>query len=452
MSSDWKVFQASKVCGKHKSAMSTGPFGSAISSRFFVNSGVPVIRGGNLSQDVGIRLNHEDLVFITEDKAREFERSTVRHGDLIFTCWGTIDQVGLIDERSHYEEYVISNKQMKITPDPAIADSRFLYYQFSSPKIRSWIIDNGIGSSVPGFNLGMLKSIELNIPQLPEQKAIANILGTLDDKLELNLKTNETLEAMAKALFKSWFVDFDPVRAKAEGSPTGLPAEISDLFPESFEDSELGEIPSGWEIGTIDDSVGEVFDGPHATPKEASEGNVFLGIKNMTGTSLDLTEKRWIGLDDWVQWTKRVVPKSGDIVFTYEAALGLFAVIPVGLKCCLGRRMALVRTRGDDATPYFWFHQFVAEPLQRLIKERSTHGATVNRTPLTEFPSYPVLAPPAKIRIVFESTASILWTRIHLASNEADFLVSLRNALLPKLILGEIRIPDAEKMLEEVGI
>jgi type I restriction enzyme S subunit len=84
--------------------MSTGPFGSAISSRYFVDSGVPVIRGGNLSQDVGTRLNHEDLVFITEDKAGEFERSTVKHGDLVFTCWGTIDQVGLIDERSHYEE------------------------------------------------------------------------------------------------------------------------------------------------------------------------------------------------------------------------------------------------------------------------------------------------------------------------------------------------------------
>ena len=106
-------------------------------------------------------------MFITEDKTREFERSTVKHGDLILTCWGTIDQVGLIDERSHYEEYLISNKPIKMTPDPAIADSRFLYYQLSSPKLRSWIIDNGIGSSVPGFNLVMLKSMELNIPPLP---------------------------------------------------------------------------------------------------------------------------------------------------------------------------------------------------------------------------------------------------------------------------------------------
>jgi type I restriction enzyme S subunit len=247
-------------------------------------------------------------------------------------------------------------------------------------------------------------------------------------------------------------VDFDPVKAKAEGRPTGLLAEISDLFPDSFEDSELGEIPSGWSIGTIGNAVGEVFDGPHATPKEASDGYVFLGIKNMTGSSLDLSEKRWIGLDDWDQWTKRVVPTRGDIVFTYEAALGLFAVIPSGLTCCLGRRMALIRSRGVEPTPYFWFHQFIAEPFQRLIEERSIHGATVNRTPLTEFPQYPVLSAPIGIRNLFDSTASALWSRIHLGSNETEKLASTRDALLPKLISGEIRIPDAEKMLEEVGV
>ena len=97
-----------------------------------------------------------------------------------------------------------------------------------------------------------LASYLVTIFSLPEQKSIAHILGTLDDKIELNRKTNETLEAMAKELFKSWFVDFDPVRAKAEGRPTGLPAEISDLFPDSFEDSELGEIPSGWKVGSLD--------------------------------------------------------------------------------------------------------------------------------------------------------------------------------------------------------
>jgi type I restriction enzyme S subunit len=186
--------------------------------------------------------------------------------------------------------------------------------------------------------------------------------------------------------------------------------------------------------------------------KDADEGNVFLGIKNMTGSSLNLSDVKLIGHDDWSQWTRRVEPRADDIVFTYEAALGLFAVIPHGLKCCLGRRMALIRTKASKGTPHFWFHQFIAKPFQKVIEERSIHGATVNRTPLTEFPGYPILEPPETLRLAFDHAASSLWARTHAASNQTASLTTLRDTLLPKLISGEIRIPDAEKMLEEAGI
>ena len=249
MVSEWIDCSVEEISSPSANALATGPFGSAISSRYFVDHGVPVIRGSNLSQDVGIRLDDETTAFLTAEKAREFSRSVARRGDLIFTCWGTIDQVGLIDERSRYSEYVISNKQMKLTPDPTKASSLYLYYLFASPQMRESILRRGIGSSVPGFNLGQLKSIMLRLPPLPEQRAIAHILGTLDDKIELNRRMNETLEAIARAIFKSWFVDFDPVHAKAEGRDTGLPPHTADLFPDSFEDSELGEIPSGWRVG-----------------------------------------------------------------------------------------------------------------------------------------------------------------------------------------------------------
>ncbi len=108
---------------------------------------------------------------------------------------------------------------------------------------------------MPNLNTQILSAVPVLLPPSTEQKAIAHILGTLDDKIELNRKTNETLEAMARALFQSWFVDFDPVRAKAEGRPTGLPDEISDLFPDSFEESELGEIPKGWEVRPLGDMI-----------------------------------------------------------------------------------------------------------------------------------------------------------------------------------------------------
>jgi len=440
MSSDWKILQTSQVCGERKSAMSTGPFGSAISSRYFVDSGVPVIRGGNLSQDVGTRLNHEDLVFITEDKAREFERSTVKHGDLVFTCWGTIDQVGLIDERSHYEEYVISNKQMKMTPDPAIADSRFLYYQFSSPKIKSWIIDNGIGSSVPGFNLGMLKSIELNIPPLPEQKAIAHILGTLDDKIELNRKTNEILEAMAKALFKSWFVDFDPVRAKAEGRPTGLPAEISDLFPDSFEDSELGEIPSGWRVGCLSDCC-------EITMGQSPPGDTY----NEDGDGLPFYQGK---IDFGFRFPGRRIYCSAP---TRKASIGATLIsvrAPVGSAnlakevCSIGRGIAALKSRQSADS----FVYYLIGTLQGVFESYNSEGTVFGAINGKDLASIQIVVPSTSAITAFNSQCFPMDESIKSNAQETEHLISIRNALLPKLISGEIRIPDAEKMLEEVGV
>ncbi len=211
----WTRYTVDDLKSSAPNALATGPFGSAISSRHFTEHGIPVIRGSNLSQDVGTRLNDDGLVFVSERKAREFSRSLVKPGDLVLTCWGTIGQVGLIDDRSLFQEYVISNKQMKLTPDTRKTDGLFLYYLFSSPSVRNEILNQGIGSSVPGFNLGQLRAMTLTLPPLPEQHTIAHILGTLDDKIELNRRMNETLEEMARALFKSWFIDFDPVHAKA---------------------------------------------------------------------------------------------------------------------------------------------------------------------------------------------------------------------------------------------
>ncbi len=184
----------------------------------------------------------------------EFSRSEARQGDLIFTCWGTIDQVGLIDHRAKYDRYIVSNKQMLLTPDSSKADSLYLYYLFGSPSVRERIVNQAIGSSVPGFNLGQLRSFVINLPPISVQKAITSILGTLDDKIELNRRMNETLEAMARELFQSWFVDFEPVRAKVDGrAPAGLDPAVADLFPSHFEHGEHGVTPVGWKVMDIRD-------------------------------------------------------------------------------------------------------------------------------------------------------------------------------------------------------
>jgi type I restriction enzyme, S subunit len=172
-----KVVRVTDLAAPGANSMATGPFGSSISSKFFQSSGVPVIRGGNLSTDPAVRLSDQNLVFLDPIKAAEFSRSTVRPGDLVFTCWGTINQIGLIDESAGYDKYILSNKQMKLTPDPSIADSEFLYFLFSSPRMQQEILEGSIGSSIPGFNLTRLKSLEIDLPPLPEQQSIARALA-----------------------------------------------------------------------------------------------------------------------------------------------------------------------------------------------------------------------------------------------------------------------------------
>ncbi|WGW66397.1 hypothetical protein P7I89_32070 [Pseudomonas aeruginosa] len=140
MSSEWQVVRIEDIAAKRPSAMATGPFGSSIGAKYFQNAGVPVIRGSNLSPDIQTKLDDSGLVFVSDEKAREFDRCLVGKGDLVFTCWGTINQVGLIDRDAAYEGYIISNKQMKLTVDEQRVDPRFIYYVFQGLKSRQKLL------------------------------------------------------------------------------------------------------------------------------------------------------------------------------------------------------------------------------------------------------------------------------------------------------------------------
>jgi type I restriction enzyme S subunit len=176
---------------------------------------------------------------------------------------------------------------------------------------------------------------------------------------------------------------------------------------------------------------------------------VFLGIKNLTGTGLDLSEVRRLSEEDWPRWTKRVVPRHGDIVFCYEARLGDFALLPPGLRCCLGRRMALVRPVAQSDNTHFLHHFFVGESFQGFLRAHVNPDSTVDRILLNDFPEYPVLCPPPERVREFEDLAAPTWRSIHLNQAQSQTLASLRDTLLPKLISGEIRVHEAEAAVSE---
>ena len=235
MAGDWPVVIVEDIAAKKRNALVGGPFGSNLVSNDYVPSGVPVIRGQNMNG----RWVGGEFAYVTEAKAKSLEANTARPGDIVFTQRGTLGQVSIVPLGPH-DRYVVSQSQMKLTVNRALADPLFFYYVFSTSAQRDYIRQHAIQTGVPHTNLGILRKTPLPLPSLSEQRAIARILGTLDDKIELNRRVNETLEAMARALFKSWFVEFDPVRAKVEGSDPGLPKHIAELFPDRLINSEIG--------------------------------------------------------------------------------------------------------------------------------------------------------------------------------------------------------------------
>ena len=453
MGSEWPSLTVEELAADKDHALSTGPFGSAISSKFFEPTGVPVIRGSNLSQLTSDRLNDNGLVFIAPEKAEEFKRSTVRKNDLIFTCWGTINQVGIIDDNATFDEYVISNKQMKLTPNTDMVIPEFLYYVFQSPQKQDEILSNGIGSSVPGFNLGQLKAHRVDLPSLPEQKAIAHILGTLDDKIELNRRMNATLEGMAQALFKSWFVDFDPVidNALAAGNP--IPDELApraevrknalangttqqgsvdhptlsdpkSQFPAAFQfTEELGWIPEGWSVAKAEDLVTRHKVKQKFTKKNALEEGPVPIFDQGAGLLLGYSE---LAAD---QDSSKENPKFifGDHTCITHLSTKPFSVGP-----------NVIPLSAKTHAPYWTY--YAVEDLQEF-QEYRRHWM--------EFSIKETVLPSLELASVFDNQVKAI--RALMESNEetSKTLARLRNTLLPKLISGELRSPEAEQLTEE---
>jgi type I restriction enzyme S subunit len=325
----------------------------------------------------------------------------------------------------------------------------FVYYSLSIRRSEFFTLGSG-GSRTPILNKTDFGNLDFLLPPICEQKAITHILGSLDDKIELNRKTNETLEAMAKALFKSWFVDFDPVRAKAEGRPTGLPAEISDLFPDSFEDSELGEIPSGWRVAPVGDVVEcvggstpstneiEYWDGGEyfwATPKDLSS----LSEPFLLDTAKKITA-------DGVQRISSGILPVGTILLSSRAPVGYVAAacVPVSIN----QGFIALKSNGLMSSAYLlnWCLSNVQQ-----FKDRAS-GTTFAEISKAAFRPIPLLVPSEQVARLFSDKAQTLYERVVSTMRQSTLLAATRDALLPKLISGEIRIPDAEKMLEEVGI
>ena len=401
----------------------------------FVSDGIPVIRGGDIKSG---KVAYDNNKKVTQEISDQFKRTILHGGEIVINLIGEAGHSAVVPEE--YKGFNVT-RDVAVIPLEDSVDTRFIDFYLRSAGVIEWMRQRLQGSVTLKINLETLRDVPVYLPPICEQKAITNILGTLDDKIELNRKTNETLEAMAKALFKSWFVDFDPVRAKAEGRPTGLPAEISDLFPDSFEDSELGEIPSGWSVRRLRDFIKPVKD---------RQGDRNIEEYSATVTGIEPRDSRF-KKNLSRSGDKNKVALEGDLVFGLSRRtinfgrmaqpIGAFSSVYEVFRSTSG---STISTKIVEQCIRLRMSEFMI-----ILKPAAREGQAIDREVLLE----QLIADfPEQVNTLLEILLEPVSKRIELTSEHIFALEQLRDALLPKLISGEIRIPDAEKMLEEVGI
>jgi len=427
MENDWQIKRITDIAAKEPNSIAMGPFGSNIKTENFVSSGVPVIRGVNLNSD---RFNDSGFVYLTEEKADKLYASNAFPGDLVFTHRGTLGQVGIIPLRARYDRYVVSQSQMKLRCDKNKVEPLFLFYFFRSPQGQYELLSNTSTTGVPAISrpLTTLKSIKILLPPILEQRAIAHVLGSLDDKIELNRKMNQTLEAMARAIFKSWFVDFDPVRAKAEGRETGLPDEIAKLFPDGIEQTEMGEVPRGWKVGTLSD-VANVTSGKRPQERSKEKKDDFK-IPLYGGG----------GIMGYVKETMISEP------FLLTGRVGtLGKIFLIREECWPSDNTLLIFPQNKQFLEYLFFI------LLQIDFNSLNRGSTQPLVTQTDLKNQKILIPNKIILAIFWQNVSLMFKKIDYNRIESDALSLIRETLLPKLISGELRVPDAEKLVEEIA-
>ncbi len=427
------------VAAPSRNSLVGGPFGSDLVSRDYVPSGVPVIRGTNMGHG---RWVDGEFVFVSEQKAASLSANCARFGDLVFTQRGTIGQVALIREKSA-PRYLISQSQMKLSVDTSKADALYLYYVFTSDEQQAYIRQNAIQTGVPHTNLGILRTTPIALPSLATQKAIAKVLGALDDKIELNRRMNATLEATARALFQSWFMDFDPVRAKLDGrTPAGYNEATAALFPDSVQDSDAGHIPSGWTVEPVGNVVECVGGG---TPSTAEPMYWDGGTHHWTTPKDFSSLQSPVLVDTDRKLTRAGIAKissgllpAGTLLLSSRAPVGYLAISAIPVAINQGFIALKCNTR---ASAYFMLNWCQTNMVE--VESRAT-GTTFPEISKQNFRPIPVVLPPQELMAEFTRRVAPLYERITTNVFQSRTLAALRDSLLPKLLSGELRVSALE--------
>ena len=420
-----------------KIGIQTGPFGSQLHNSDYVSIGVPIITVEHLGENI---IDGKDAPLVSTEDAARLARYTLETGDIVFSRVGSVDRRSIVS--TSQRGWLFSGRLLRVRPNHELVNSTFLSYFFGLESFKSYIRSIAVGATMPSLNTELLSTVPVIVPAMEEQKVIAAVLASLDDKIRLNTELSQTLEAIAQTIFKSWFIDFDPVHAKSRGEkPEGMSDEIAALFPDSFEESELGLIPKGWVVKPASDlydvAIGRTP--PRKEPEWFCEGNSgvqWVSIRDMgtygvfsTRTSECLTSEAV------VKHRVPIVPEN-TVLMSFKLTVGKLCITDTDLVT----NEAIAHFKRNTSSPsteytYLWLGNFEMGSLDST----SSIGTATNSGGVRKIP---FLVPVDSVMNSFNVFVESIFTQLKLLSKEIQTLTEIRDSLLPRLISGEIEIPS----------
>lgn len=434
---------------------------------------------------------YDNVRYVSPETYATWFRGHPKPGDILFVNKGTPGRVCMVPDPV---DFCIAQDMVSLRADAKVVYPPFLFAVLRSPGVQDSIDRMHVGTMIPHFKKGDFDKLLLPIPRNRKvQEFIGDCYLNLSLKIEVNRKTARVLEGIARAVFTSWFVDFDPVRAnirrrehaaasstpprprparptppKGRSISTGddrtlhdaatnpadqaareaAHAAIAHLFPDRLADSPLGEVPDGWRVAELTEIV-EVIDCLHTKkPDRTESGRLLLQLANIRDDGLlDPSDEYLISEDDYRRWSAKFETRKGDCVITNVGRVGAVSQVPEGVQAALGRNMTGLRPRADFSYPTFLIHALLSDRMRSEIVLKTDSGTILDALNVRSIGKLRVVVPGGPLLQLFEARFRPLRARVEHTLRESANLAALRDTLLPKLISGELRIADAEKIV-----
>jgi len=443
MASEWPEIQLGELVKRGEVTLQTGPFGSQLHKHDYIEHGVPVVPTEAIGH--GLIVSESVLPQITEKKATELKRHALQRGDILFARRGA-QATGLsayVDDA--HVGALCGTGAILLRLRSAALDPKFIASFLATNEAFEWLRANAVGAVMPNLNTGIISQLVVPVPPLWVQREIGITSSVIENRIQLLRNQNTTLEAIAQTLFKSWFVDFDPVRAKAEGrEPDSMDAATAALFPDSFEDSPLGPIPQGWHASSLTDCM-------ELNPKRVLRKGSLASYLDMANAPTQGHRPSGIAQRELGSGSKFI---NGDTLLAkitpcLENGKTAFVDFLADNEVGWGSTEFIVMRPKAPLSP-FWGYLLARMPSFRTFAIQAMTGTSGRqRVDLGSLKQFSVVMPNVGVAKAFEKIIEPLRARIAAASSHADSLSELRDTLLPRLISGKLRLPEAQALIED---